>query len=180
MSALGGRSITVAARIDSPTKSSSSSGMACCSNRRLPLNDPYRTAVGRSTIAYLIARAFGLILAIEKIPGIITASQEASMADTSEQLLIQDGAYAVPRAFFAYPPQPYAQAETVKEAAAKINGTRVVSLRTWEDMSVAGKNVMAEICREINEAEIFCADITGLNPNVMFELGYAIARDKRI
>jgi len=102
------------------------------------------------------------------------------MADTSQQLLIQDGALAVPRAFFAYPSQPYAQAETVREAASKINETRVVNLRTWEDMSVAGKNVVAEICREISEATIFCADITGLNPNVMFELGYAIARDKRI
>jgi hypothetical protein len=47
-------------------------------------------------------------------------------------------------------------------------------------MTISGKNVIAEICREINAAQVFCADITGLNPNVMFELGYAIARDKRI
>jgi hypothetical protein len=30
------------------------------------------------------------------------------------------------------------------------------------------------------DSDFFCADITGINPNVMFELGYAIATDKRI
>jgi hypothetical protein len=40
--------------------------------------------------------------------------------------------------------------------------------------------IIGEICAEINSAEIFCADLTGLNHNVMFELGYAIARNKRI
>jgi len=47
-------------------------------------------------------------------------------------------------------------------------------------MSVSGKNIIREICHEIDGAQVFCADITGLNSNVMFELGYAIARDKRI
>lgn len=37
-----------------------------------------------------------------------------------------------------------------------------------------------EICREIEEADIFCADLTGMNANVMFELGYAIAMNRRI
>ena len=39
---------------------------------------------------------------------------------------------------------------------------------------------MQEICTEIDAADLFCADLTGINPNVMFELGYAIARNKRI
>jgi hypothetical protein len=47
-------------------------------------------------------------------------------------------------------------------------------------MAVTGKNIIQEICREIDRAQIVCADITGLNPNVLFELGYAIARNKRI
>jgi hypothetical protein len=83
-----------------------------------------------------------------------------------------------PTAFFAYPSQSYLQSEAIRSAAADINKTQFVKIRTWEDMSVTGKNIMQEICTEISRAQIFCGDITGLNPNVMFELGYAIARDK--
>jgi hypothetical protein len=86
----------------------------------------------------------------------------------------------LPRAFFAYPSEPYARSETIKQASRDINKAKTVHIRPWEDMSISGKNVIGEICREINLAQVFCADITGLNPNVMFELGYAIARDKRI
>jgi len=84
------------------------------------------------------------------------------------------------RAFFAYPSQPLSLSETIREAASKINKTHVAIVHPWERMAITGKNIIQEICREINRSEIFCADITGLNPNVMFELGYAIARNKRI
>lgn len=86
----------------------------------------------------------------------------------------------IPTAFFAYPSQPHGRSETIRTAAATINKTATASIRTWEDMSVTGKNIIQEICTEIAAAQVFCADLTGLNPNVMFELGYAIARDKRI
>jgi nucleoside 2-deoxyribosyltransferase len=99
--------------------------------------------------------------------------------DTS-QMEFEVTGHGVPQAFFAYPSEPYALSEAIKLAAQDISKTKVANVRTWEDMSVSGKNVIGEICREINSAQIFCADITGLNPNVMFELGYAIARDKRI
>lgn len=96
------------------------------------------------------------------------------------QMELEVTAHGVPQAFFAYPFEPYALSETIKQAARDINKTKTVNVRTWEDMSISGKSVIREICREINSAQVFCADITGLNPNVMFELGYAIARDKRI
>src|SRR6202795_2415081 len=84
------------------------------------------------------------------------------------------------RAFFAYPFDPPALAETIREAASKINKTHVAIVHPWERMTITGKNIVQEICREIDRAKIFCADLTGLNPNVMFELGYAIARNRRI
>ena len=40
--------------------------------------------------------------------------------------------------------------------------------------------LLIPFCAAIDESELFFADLTGANPNVMFELGYAIARDKRI
>lgn len=83
------------------------------------------------------------------------------------------------KAFFAYPSQP-ATSEIVSRAVAELNSGGVVHMKTWEDLKVTGKLIIQEICREIDAAAIFCADITSLNQNVMFELGYAIAQNKRI
>lgn len=82
--------------------------------------------------------------------------------------------------FFAYPSKPELLGETIRNGAAKINAAKVVQIKTWETCRVGGKIVINEICREIDRAAFFCADLTGLNHNVMFELGYAIARNKRI
>lgn len=86
----------------------------------------------------------------------------------------------LPGAFFAYPSEPPSIAEVIRTAIHDINRTGHVLMKGWEDCKVGGKVVIQEICREIDEAEIFCADLTGMNPNVMFELGYAIARNRRI
>lgn len=43
-----------------------------------------------------------------------------------------------------------------------------------------GRFIISEICDAIDQSDFFCADVTGLNPNVMFELGYAIAANRRI
>jgi hypothetical protein len=82
--------------------------------------------------------------------------------------------------FYGYPAAPVVIGEVIREAVAKINSGGVVCLKTWEDCRVGGKVIINEICREINNATFFCADLTGINANVMFELGYTIARNKRI
>ena len=94
-----------------------------------------------------------------------------------ETPMTKDG---LPGAFFAYPSEPPSIAEVIRTAIHDINRTGHVLMIGWEDCKVGGKVVIQEICREIDEAEIFCADLTGMNPNVMFELGYAIARNRRI
>src|SRR5262245_16471852 len=82
--------------------------------------------------------------------------------------------------FYAYPAMPLSVGEVVREAVTQINGGGMAELKTWENCRVGGKLIINEICREINKAQFFCADLTGVNANVMFELGYAIARNKRI
>ena len=81
--------------------------------------------------------------------------------------------------FFAYPSKADI-AEAIRNAASKISDTGIVQMKTWESCKVGGKIVINEICDAIECAQIFCADLTGLNHNVMFELGFAIARNKRI
>ncbi len=81
--------------------------------------------------------------------------------------------------FFAYPSQPPDIGETIRYGVRKINERGQAQIRTWEDCKVGGKAIIQEICRCIDESDIFCADLCGLNANVMFELGYAIAKNKR-
>lgn len=83
------------------------------------------------------------------------------------------------KAFFAYPNQPRIS-DAVTAFAEKINAGALIKVETWEQMQIGGKVLVPEICKKINECDLFFADITRLNPNVLFEIGYAIARKKRI
>lgn len=87
---------------------------------------------------------------------------------------------AIPKAFFAYPSSHPTLREPIQDAVQELNAGKRINIKTWEKCSIGGKFVIDTICTAINEATLFFADLTGLNTNVMFELGYAIARDKRI
>lgn len=82
--------------------------------------------------------------------------------------------------FVAFPSYPPALAETVEEGIQKINDTGLVKLLTWTQMRTGGKLIISEICKQIDNSDLFIGDITNQNVNVLFELGYAIAREKRI
>ncbi|HVU04302.1 MAG TPA: hypothetical protein VHE30_21235 [Polyangiaceae bacterium] len=88
--------------------------------------------------------------------------------------------YQIPTGFCAYPAQPPSLAETIRDAAERLNQTKNVYLKTWEDLKIGGRVLIDSICREIESANLFLADLSGLNANVLYELGYAIARGKRI
>ena len=85
-----------------------------------------------------------------------------------------------PLGFFAYPSAPPMLPPTIKAAIDALNATDNVLIYSWEDLQVGGKYIVSEILRTINECDFFCADITGINPNVLFELGYAIAKNKKV
>ncbi len=82
--------------------------------------------------------------------------------------------------FFAYAGQPEATRETVANAAACLADRTDVSPVTWEGLRVAGRLIIGQITSAINSAGLVCAEVSSLNPNVLFELGYAVARDKPI
>ena len=85
-----------------------------------------------------------------------------------------------PSGFFAYPSQPPSAGDAIVQAIEEVNHGHEVFIKPWSECSVTGKLIIDEICKEIDAADFFCADLTGINPNVMFELGYAIAKNKRI
>ena len=89
------------------------------------------------------------------------------------------------RIFYAYPHHPSHVGETISSAATKLKGDGVlkknnVRFRLWADNTVSGKPLLKTVLGQIDRSHIFACDLTYPNPNVNFELGYAIARFKRI
>jgi len=82
--------------------------------------------------------------------------------------------------FFAYSGQPKSVGESIEEAIGLINSSGIASLKSWTSYTVNGKQVIDEVTKAIDESDYFCADLTGFSDNVIFELGYAIAKNKAI
>lgn len=82
--------------------------------------------------------------------------------------------------FFGYPSQPPLLRETVRNAASEIASTRLVESRLWEDASGSSHLLISDITRAIDEATLSSFVLTDLNPNVMFETGYAIGAKKHV
>jgi len=82
--------------------------------------------------------------------------------------------------FVAYASTPPARAESIETAIGNISGGEVVDIVGWKSVAVGGRVIIGAICEEIRKRDLFVADVTSLNPNVLFELGYAVAHDKRI
>lgn len=83
-------------------------------------------------------------------------------------------------ALFLYPSEPEVIARTIDEAAKLLQSTGTYSLsgplrlRTWKDIGVAGQIIFCRICKAMRFASLIVADVTTLNFNVMFEIGYAL------
>lgn len=83
--------------------------------------------------------------------------------------------------FFAYPASPEYHGEFIEEAIKKIHKSGILVLvQSWKNLNIGGNLIISKILRQIEEADFFCADITGLNENVLFELGFAIGKKKPV
>lgn len=85
------------------------------------------------------------------------------------------------KGFFAYPANPHEIATTIKVAIEEARRFHAVSeIVGWAELDVAGHFIATEVLRSIDQADFLIADITALNFNVTYEVGYAIGRGKRI
>ena len=82
--------------------------------------------------------------------------------------------------FFAYPSHPELVREMVTSAAERIGRVGGLRSRCWEDLHVGGRLVIHQILQEIDRTSAGVYEITELNPNVLFELGYAVGRSKHV
>jgi hypothetical protein len=78
-------------------------------------------------------------------------------------------------ALFLYPSEPEIISATVEEAARQLR-TAAGSKRwfTWKDLGVTGQIVFCQICKALRHTNFVVADVTTLNFNLLFEIGYAI------
>jgi len=84
--------------------------------------------------------------------------------------------------FFAYSANPTSLSEVFENAIPEINrrSSEIVFARGWRDLGVTGTIIIRQVCDAIQQCELFVCDLTNLSPNVLFELGYAIAKKKRV
>lgn len=84
------------------------------------------------------------------------------------------------KGFFAYSSKPFSSGEVIEKAVQEINTKGKIQIKTWTAMPVGGRYIIKNILDNIDETDLFLADLTGLNNNVLFELGYAIGKKKPV
>ena len=84
------------------------------------------------------------------------------------------------KGFFAYSSQPEFCEDAIENAITKINSGGVAQISSWKELRVNGKFIINEVLEAIDNADFFCADLTGINDNVLFEIGYAIGINKPV
>jgi len=84
------------------------------------------------------------------------------------------------KVFFAYPTKPEIRRETIAAAADAIGLSGSVLAVTWQDLGSPGRLAIDEIMGAIDSSHLVSCDITDLNQNVLFELGYAIGAKRHV
>lgn len=79
------------------------------------------------------------------------------------------------KAFFAYPGNPSVIGQSIEDAIKKS-----LNVTSWKALDIYGHFIAEEVLSGIKNCDLFIADITVLNFNVTYEIGYAIGNEKRV
>lgn len=83
--------------------------------------------------------------------------------------------------FIAYPAHPKTIGESIEAGVKKLRKfSKRARLETWRELDIAGHFISAEVLAKIEQKDAFIADISVLNFNVTYEVGYAIGKKKRL
>jgi hypothetical protein len=83
--------------------------------------------------------------------------------------------------FFAYPSEPAIVGETIEQAIGYLRAKSGISVvNSWRETEIAGRFIADEVLRSISDHTALIADVTQLNFNVAYEIGFALARGKRV
>lgn len=83
--------------------------------------------------------------------------------------------------FVGYSSQPSVLRETLAEVSTRLGRqSHIGSAVSWEDLRVDGRLIVNEIEGAIDSCTVGVFDLTTLNNNVLFELGLAVGKSKRV
>ncbi len=82
--------------------------------------------------------------------------------------------------FYAYASSPAEIGQTIEEAVRISNKNSNLSVETWKALDIVGHFISEEVLEGIDSCNLLVADISVLNFNVTYEIGYAIGKGKRI
>lgn len=82
------------------------------------------------------------------------------------------------KGFVAYPAQPAEIGQTIETSMHQCNVD--YPIKSWKALDIIGHFISDEVLANIDECEFLIADISELNFNVTYEIGYAIGRSKRV
>jgi hypothetical protein len=87
-----------------------------------------------------------------------------------------------PSAFVAYTGRDKALSRLIFNGISKANAVDACPTRyePWEYNDIAGTHLLSPILEGIDASPFVVADITYLNPNVVYEIGFAIGRKKKV
>ena len=84
-------------------------------------------------------------------------------------------ASALPETFFVYGSDPEPIAYTIETAIEKLRqSSGQQRWRTWRDLPIPGQVIFCEICKGFRRSSTVVADVTTLNFNLLFEIGYSV------
>jgi len=83
--------------------------------------------------------------------------------------------------FFAFPGHPAVIGQTIHSAIIELHRYQsAIEVCEWPQLDIPGRFIADAVLGSIDTADFLVADITELNFNVTYEVGYAIGRGKRI
>lgn len=78
--------------------------------------------------------------------------------------------------FYAYASSPAEIGQTIEQAANRSSS----KINTWKALDIPGHFISEEVLEGIDSCSFLVADISVLNFNVTYEIGYAIGKGKRV
>jgi len=80
-----------------------------------------------------------------------------------------------PDGLFLYPSDPEFIASTIEESATQLKSkTDQQCWVTWKDLNIEGQIIFCRVCKALRFTKHIIADVTTLNFNLLFEIGYAL------
>ena len=77
--------------------------------------------------------------------------------------------------YFFYSSKPEIIASTIEEGAALLRKQDPsLRVKTWLNMSIQGQLIFCQVCKAQRFTKVAIVDVTTMNFNLMFELGYAL------